>query len=182
MNTEKVCIFASVNLKRTNMMSKKTLLSACLGGVLGLMSSCGANAQMPKGELTSLSYTRSGMMAGYEYEGRVEKTDSGIIVKAMRESYGPSYQLTIDQKTLDKFRAIIEEEKMYEYKNRYEPAVRVLDGYMWSFFANFSDDQYISSGGSNAGPDGNGLGRIWKLFIELANDPKAVMIDKEREW
>ena len=163
-------------------MTKKTMLGACLGGVLGLMTSCGAKAQMPEGELTRLSYTRSGMMAGYEYEGRVEVTDSGIIVKAMRETYGPLYQLTIDKETLAKFRTIVEEEKMYEYKNRYEPPVRVLDGYMWSFYAEFSDDKYISSGGSNAGPGGNGLGRIRALFEELAKDSKAVQIERGREW
>ena len=146
------------------------------------MSSCGIKAQMPDSELTSLTYTRSGMMAGYQYEGRLEKTDSGIIVKAMRESYGPLYQLTIDTKTLAKFRAIIEEEKMYEYKERYLPPFEVLDGYMWSFYAHFTDDKSISSGGSNAAPGGNGLTRIRDLFIELANDPKAVQIEKEREW
>ena len=158
-------------------MKKKTILTACLGGVLGLMASCGAKAQMPEGELTSISYTRSGMMAGYEYEGRVETTDNGIILTAMRETYGLLYQLTIDKETMAKFRAIIEEEKMYKYESHYTPPVQVHDGYMWSFSAAFSDGKCIDSGGSNAGPGGNGIGRIRGLFTELANDPKAVQLE-----
>lgn len=164
------------------MMSKKSMLGACLGGMLGLLTSCGAKAQMPDSELMSVSYTRSGTMAGYEYEGRIETTDSGIILTAMRENYGPLYQLTIDKEILAKFRTIIEEEKMYEYKSHYEPPVRVYDGYMWSFYATFSDGKSIDSGGSNAGPGGNGIARIRALFTELANDPKAVQLEPTTDY
>ena len=159
-------------------MTKKTMLEACLGGMLGLLSSCGAKAQMPEGDLTGISYTRSGMMAGYEYEGRVEKEGEDLVLYAMRETYGPLYKLTLDKKTMAKFRAIIEEEQMYKYESHYRPPFQVLDGYMWSFNAEFSDGKYISSGGSNAGPGGNGLGRIRGLFEELAKDPKAVQIEQ----
>ncbi len=159
-------------------MKIKSLLWACFGGLLGVFTSCGT--KMPSGELVSIEYTRSGTMAGYEYEGRVETKDDGTIVaQAMRESYCSLYQLVVDKKTLTDLQRIIVEEKMYAYKEHYRPLLEVLDGYMWSFHARFSDGESISSSGSNAAPSGDGLKRLREYFVRLANSPGAVQVEDE---
>lgn len=71
--------------------------------------------------------------------------------------------------TMARFRQIIEEEKMYKYKERYTPMMQVLDGWGWSFSAKFSDGSVISSHGENAGPRGDGLKRIRSYMQELVS-------------
>ena len=162
-------------------MKIRALLWTCLGGLLGLLTSCGTK-KMPESELVSIEYTRSGTMAGFEYEGHVDLNDDGTVVaRAMRESHGPLYQLVVNKETLADLRKIIEEEKMYAYKERYLPPFEVLDGYMWSFHARFSDDTCISSGGSNASPGGGGLKRLRDYFTQLANNPDAVQVESEED-
>ena len=86
----------------------------CLvGGLVGVLS-C-ALKKMPDGELVSVEYTRSGTMAGYVYEGHVERDSTGaFVLRAMKENYGPLFEKKLDVATMRKFRQIIEEEKMYE--------------------------------------------------------------------
>ena len=73
---------------------------------------------------------------------------------------------------------IIEEEKMYAYKERYRPPMEVLDGESWGFSARFADGSSIYTSGSNAWPEGNGLGRIQSYMIELVQDGVLIK-DKE---
>lgn len=140
-------------------------LVGCILGLLGC-----ATKKMPEGELVRVEFTRSGTMAGYEYEGHVEKDSAGdFVLRAMKESYGPLFERRLDAETMGKFRQIIEEEKMYAYKEVYRPRMEVLDGWGWSFSAAFSDGTVISSHGSNASPRDNGLLRIRNLMEELIN-------------
>ena len=149
----------------------------CLvGGLFGMLS-C-ALKKMPEGELVSVDYTHSGTMAGYVYEGHVERDSTGaFVLRAMKENYGPLFEKKLDPETMMKFRQIIEEEKMYKYNESYRPTLEVLDGWGWSFHATFSDGSVISSYGSNASPDGNGLDRICDYMTELVQD--GVQIETE---
>ena len=81
----------------------------CLvSGLFGVLS-C-ALKKMPEGELLSLDYTRSGTMAGYVYEGHVERDSTGaFVLRAMKENYGPLFEKKLDSETMMKFRQIIEE-------------------------------------------------------------------------
>ena len=76
----------------------------------------------------------------------------------------------IDADQMTHFRQIIEEEKMYKYKESYKPPFEVLDGWGWSFRARFSDGSSIYSHGFNAGPKDNGLARIRGYMEELVQD------------
>ena len=149
------------------MMKKNGFIACLVGGMLSLVG-CASKKVMPAGDLVGVSYTQSGTMAGYEYEGRVEQDSTGVFVlRAMKENYGPLFEKRVDAEVMRKFRQIIEEEQMYAYKESYEPKFEVLDGTMWSFHAVFSDGTTISSGGANASPDGNGLTRIVNYMTEL---------------
>ena len=147
---------------------------ACI--IAGLMSLLGCGAQKPEGELLSIEYTESGTMAGYVYEGRVKQNpDKSFVLTAMKENYGQLYQKPIGKEEMEKFRQIILEEKMYNYKERYLPKMEVLDGYGWHFSANFSDGTRIYSYGSNARPGGSGLGRIQGYFLQLIADADTIV-------
>lgn len=149
-------------------MKSKGLFLCLLSGVLGLIG-C-APKKMPEGDLIRVEYTRSGTMAGYEFEGRVEQDSAGsFVIRAMKESYGALYEKKVSPEVLQHFRQIIEEEKMYKYKERYTPMMQVLDGWGWSFSAKFSDGSVISSHGENAGPRGDGLKRIRSYMQELVS-------------
>ena len=125
--------------------------------------------KMPEGELLRVKYSRHAARAGAEYEGLVERDSTGTyILKAMQTPYGPLFQKQLDATEVQQFRQIIQEEKMYQYKEIYTPMMRVLDGYSWSFSAKFSDGNIVSTHGENASPRGDGLARIRNLMIELA--------------
>jgi hypothetical protein len=149
-------------------MNKRNIMTTLLGGLLGIFTACGQKTLMPDGALLSLDYTISGTMAGYEYEAHVETLKNGNVeVRASSEPYGPLVVKTVDKSALDSLRTIIETEKMYAYKNHYEPPFEVLDGRMWSFHALFEGDKSISSHGSNAWPKGDGLSRIREYIATL---------------
>jgi len=133
---------------------------------LGLLSGC--SKTMPTGDLVSLEYTRSGTVAGYEYEGRIEADGNGdYIIRAMQEYYGPLYEKKVDAEAVTKLRDIIEREKIYAYKSNYQSTLNVLDGYSWHFHATFSDGGEIDSHGNNAWPDGGGLGVVHAYLVKL---------------
>lgn len=161
---------------------KRICLLFCVLGSLFSLIGCSVK-KMPEGELLSVEFARSGMRAGNEYEGRVEKDSSGVItLTAMKEPYGPLFEKRLSAKDLQKFRQIIEENKMYKYKDSYRPMVRVLDGWSWSFTAVFSDGTSISSHGSNAGPSDDGLQEIRELMQELIKDGvKIETVDDEEK-
>lgn len=158
---------------------KRKLLFVCLmSGLFGTIS-C-TFKRMPERVLVSVEYTRTGTMAGYEYEGRAHQDSSGaFVLRAMREPYGPLFEKKLDAAAMQKFRQIIEDEKMYKYKDRYEPMMRVYDGTMWDFTARFSDGSVIRSHGSNASPKGDGLQRICDYMQELVGDSVAKPVESE---
>jgi len=110
-------------------------------------------------------------MSGFKYEGRVTQDSTGaFVLRAMKENFGDLYEKRIDAEAMNRFRQIIEEEKMYKYKESYTPWLKILDGWGWSFTAAFSNGTEIKSYGSNAHPRGNGLERIRGYMDELIID------------
>ena len=151
-------------------MSKGLLLACLTAGFFGLLG-CAPKKSMPTGDLVGVEYTRSGTMAGYEYEGRVQRDSTGaFVLRAMKENYGPLFEKKLTSQDMEKFLQIIKEEKMYLYKESYQPKMEVLDGWGWSFSAYFSDGSRIRSHGSNASPKGSGLGRIYACMNSLIQD------------
>ena len=160
------------------MMKVRSLFLCLFGGLLGLVG-CTVK-RMPEGSLVRVELTRSGTMAGYEWYGCAEHDSTGIFVlRAMKESYGPLFQKQLSHESMNQFRQIIEDEKMFKYKESYRPKMEVLDGWGWSFRAKFSDGSSISSHGSNASPKGDGLARIQGLMAELIQDGIQVEFPEE---
>jgi hypothetical protein len=126
---------------------------------------------MPDSELVGIRYVSSGTMARPEFEGTITMDSAGVfILKAMKEDYGPMFEKQITTEDMKLFHQIIEEEKMYKYKEAYRPRMQVLDGWGWTFWAKFADGSMIESQGSNASPDGNGLGRVQGYMKDLIQD------------
>lgn len=156
-------------------MRRKGLFFCLIGGLLSAVS-CSVK-KMPEGDLLRVEFSRHAARAGAEYEGLVERDSTGAyILKAMQTPYGPLFQKQLDATEVQQFRQIIQEEKMYQYKDIYTPMMRVLDGYSWSFSAKFSDGNIVSTHGENASPRGEGLARIRNLMTELAKE--GIQIEK----
>jgi len=152
---------------------RKGLFFCLVGGLFGMLG-C-ALKKMPEGELVSVEYSRNGTMARAEFEGSVERDSSGaFVLTAMKDHYGPLFEKKVDAEVMRHFRQIIEDEKMYQYKESYRPTLEVLDGWSWFFRARFSDGSSIYSSGSNASPKGNGLRRIRDYMQELVQDGEQV--------
>ena len=144
--------------------------SAVVLGLLMMWMGC-ATKKMPEAELIGIRYTNTGTMAGYIFEGEMMKDANGdIVLRAMKESYGPLFEKHLTADEVSYFRQIMEEEKMYDYKERYLPKWEVLDGESWMFTAKFADGSSIDTHGSNAWPQGNGLERIRSYMEQLVQD------------
>ncbi|MBQ7685598.1 MAG: hypothetical protein IJT28_00015 [Bacteroidaceae bacterium] len=160
---------------------KKTVLSIIVPifGLLMAWVSC-VTKKMPEAELVGIRYSNMGMIARPIYEGEMIKNEDGeMVLRAMKESYGPLFEKRLTKEEVQHFREIIEEEKMYAYKERYLPSVTVFDGEMWGFDADFADGSSIGSHGSNAWPKGNGLGRIRSYMEELVQDGVQIEFPEE---
>lgn len=141
-----------------------SLLASCVGGVKVV-----DNYQlrsMPEGRLIEVSVSEQGMMAepNYSYQVRLEAdgTVSCVCYEHERSSY---VKYSVGNQLLDSIREVIQEHKMYRYARSYY-RTDVLDGTMWGFGARFDDAQSIYSGGSNAGPDDNGVSVIRTMCKE----------------
>ena len=148
-------------------MSKTAIMASMVGVLMGVLTGCGIRQQMPEGKLVSLEYRRSTMRADPQYQVNVETSANGdVVLRAMKEDNGPFFEKKLTAEEVAGFVKIIEEEKMYQYKESYRPLLKVLDGYMWNFSAVFEQGK-IYSGGSNARPKDDGLDRIRAYSISL---------------
>ena len=151
------------------MIKQKGLMTFTFSGLLALIG-CSTKS-MPDSELIGLRYVSSGTMARPEFEGSVKMDSAGVFVlKAMKENYGPMFETQITTDDMKHLRQIIEDEKMYKYKEAYRPRMQVMDGWGWSFWAKFADGSVLESHGSNARPDGNGLGKVHGYMEQLIQD------------
>ena len=160
------------------MIKQKGLMTFAFSGLLALIG-CSTKS-MPDSELIGLRYVSSGTMARPEFEGSVKMDSTGVFVlKAMKENYGPMFEKQITTEDMKHFRQIIEDEKMYKYKESYRPRMQVMDGWGWTFWAKFADGSVIESHGSNARPDGNGLGKVHGYMERLIQDGKQIEFPEE---
>ena len=160
------------------MVKQKGLMTFAFSGLLALIG-CSTKS-MPDSELIGLRYVSSGTMARPEFEGSVKMDSAGVFVlKAMKENYGPMFEKQITTEDMKHFRQIIEDEKMYKYKDSYQPRMQVMDGWGWTFWAKFADGSVIESHGSNARPDGNGLGKVHGYMERLIQDGKQIEFPEE---
>ena len=120
-------------------------------------------------------------MVEYEYGGmrmypvskvRVERKDGKVVlVSKGTVTEEKEFVITDGEQILKEALAIIEEEKMLDYGVSYDvpPEMQPLDGYAWWFSAKLADGRSVTSRGRNAGPEGQGLGKIQKLLFGRAH-------------
>ena len=145
-------------------------MASLVGMLMGLLTGCGIRQQMPEGKLVSLEYSRTSMRSNHDYLVNVTTEPNGdVVLRAMKENYGPLFEKKLTAEEVAGFVKIIEEEKMYQYKESYTPVFKVLDGYQWYFSADF-EQGHLYSHGSNARPKDNGLDRIREYSISLLDD------------
>ncbi len=121
--------------------------------------------------LDMVEYEHSGMRLEVVSKVRVERKN-GKVTLITQGSRSDEKEFVIDdgEQLLREALTIIEQEKMLDYGVSYElpPNMQPLDGYMWSFSAKLSDGRSVSSRGHNAGPEGEGLGKIHILLFKRA--------------
>ena len=124
---------------------------------------------MPQGKLLEVGYRYGGMMMEMVSNMTLSRREGPARLTFFFYNQEVSYE--VSDTLFDAARRIIEEEKMYAYAVNYslELSERILDGYHWSFFANFEDERLRSSG-SHVSPEGNGLNRLSTLLREAAMD------------
>lgn len=138
---------------------------------------------MPQGKLLELEYNFSGMRIEMFSDFDLHRKEKGPGATMKFRHFNKEVTYEVSDTLLDAAKRIIEEEKMYEYGISYEweslNGGRILDGYAWHFYAGFEDKQHISSRGSNASPDGDGLHRIRELLSEAAK--KCIEQDESKQ-
>lgn len=125
-------------------------------------------------------------MVEYEYGGmrmypvskvRVERKD-GKVVLVSKGTVTDEEEFVLDdgEQLLKEALKIIEEEKMLDYGVSYDvpPEMQPLDGYAWWFSAKLADGRSVTSRGRNAGPEGDGLGKMHKLLFDRALKLKGI--------
>lgn len=108
---------------------------------------------------------------------RVERKD-GKVVLVSKGTVTEEEEFVLDdgEQLLKEALKIIEEEKMLDYGVSYDvpPEMQPLDGYAWWFSAKLADGRSVTSRGRNAGPEGDGLGKMHKLLFDRALKLKGI--------
>jgi hypothetical protein len=123
---------------------------------------------MPEGRLMRVTYFRQGMMIEEFSRFELQRQPEGCTLTFRH--YSDKLSFEVSDTLLDAARRIIEQERMYEYAPNYslDSDIEVSDGYFWAFEAWFEGDRHLSSGGEQAGPDGNGLYLMGNLLRDAA--------------
>lgn len=121
--------------------------------------------------LEMVHYMWQGMMMYPVADVRVERRD-GKVVLTTRGTVGEEKEFVLKdgEQLLQQALKIIERNRMLDYSSSYELSseFQVLDGYAWEFGARLTDGRKVSSRGSNAEPDGDGLADMQDLLFNRA--------------
>lgn len=177
----------------------KTIISlTVISIVAAVVVSCSGKRPLvgnpaPVGKLTCYEYGESGMMAQPEHAFKITLNDDSatamLVVSGANDLLlpGMSYDdevfkkrlfeggdtITVPATILDSIAQVIIEHKMYNYEDNYTPPFEVSDGTQWHCYASYNDETWLSSGGSNAWPDDNGLSVINNILVTAYRDERA---------
>jgi len=129
------------------------------------------SAKAQKCGLDMVQYSWQGMMMYPVSDVSVERK-AGKVVMTVRGTVGDEKEFVLadGEQLLKAALEIINRERMLDYGVSYQlnSEFQVLDGYSWSFSARLADGRKVSSHGSNAEPDGDGLASIQDLLFGRA--------------
>lgn len=121
--------------------------------------------------LEMVHYMWQGMMMYPVADVKVERRD-GKVVLTTRGTVGDEKEFVLKdgEQLLKQALEIIEKNRMLDYGQSYSVRsdIEVLDGYAWEFGARLNDGRKVSSRGSNAEPDGEGLAEMQDLLFNRA--------------
>ena len=125
---------------------------------------------MPQGRLLKVTCRYQGMMMQPFSNFDLQRDTVTGAAKLSFSHYSDDKEYAVSDTLLDAARRIIEEEKMYEYDSHYSLNLdeRILDGFNWSFSADFEGKERLFSSGSHVMPDGNGIHRLEGLLFDAA--------------
>ena len=137
--------------------------------ILLLMNLFGcSNKSEPKGPVKYLQYSCSEMRDRVEFVYTRAEDGSGTLTKKRGYNDEEGQTIQLPASVGDELWKIVQEYKMYSYKESYSPAFEVRDGYMWKLRAKFTEGNDIYTSGDNAMPDnGRGIRKLVDYLNEL---------------
>ncbi len=163
-------------------------ITTALLSLLSIFPCCADKQPAPKLPLKEISYTAGSQMIAYPETSMRFFTSNDSVFAVVFDINQIQYSRYLVKKedVMKQMKQIILDEKMYRYKSSYSNPY-VLDGDGWSFYASFFDDvddrhkhmEWISSGGSNKYPKGNGLKLIREAMQEALTDAQFLYICDE---
>jgi hypothetical protein len=137
---------------------------------------------MPQGRLLRVEYSFQGMRMAPFRDFDLRRSADGSKSTFSFHHVGEVNIDGVPDSLFDAARRIIEEERMYEYASSYglspEIGQRMLDGYRWSFDAEFENNESISSSGRHVSPEGKGLNRMEELLSNAAKGYVESTLDR----
>ena len=119
---------------------------SCLLAIMG----CGPKAR--QGTPVRYEYSYSGTMMYPILWYEVSRDDNGLMTVAFSKDHSNDISvIKAPDDALKHIGELINEHKLYKLDPSYMPAMDILDGYGWHMFVEYEDD-YLSSGGTNAWP------------------------------
>lgn len=143
------------------MMKHIILIAVAMVVLMGMLACKGAKnvtevvkKPAPTGRLVGFHYVEHGTMAQPNFEYMLRRDSGKVSLYVFRpwidEGWGDTVVVADD--VIDHVEKLIKDNNLQNYQDHYSPNMQVLDGYSWSYQAEFDDDVTLSSGGSNAGP------------------------------
>ena len=125
-------------------------ISAFLVTMISLLSfSCSGKA--PEGEMTYYKYGESNgyAISGSTYTAEVKPDGTCLLTKKVisGDFDNPTIvSVTVDKSVMEHILELFLSNKMYDYKEQYQPKSEITDGTDWSFSAKVGNKSYRSSG------------------------------------
>lgn len=133
--------------------------------VIAMLLGCGSadsKKAMPKGRLLSLEFEKTARSIWPEEYFLVDTDENGKTWLTNISQEGDTVKVAAENGLLSSLRHIIEQDRLYQLKERYTPFGDVRDGWQWRFVARFENDESIYSECTNTRPGRLSLDRILK--------------------
>ena len=105
----------------------------------------------PAGEFKYYEYRCTSMREYPREYYKLERTEENGVTLSWAKRNSDITVLRVSDEAAGKVDAMVDEYKLQNLKNLYQPPFRVLDGFQWSLYIRY-DKGGISSGGDNAWP------------------------------
>ena len=135
---------------------------------------------VPTGQLVNFHYVEHGMMAQPNFEYTLKRNAKNKVTLCvyrpwLDEGWGDTIKVPVD--VIAHVEKLIKDNNLQNYKDHYSPKMQVMDGYQWSYEAEFDDETTLSSGGSNARPGDKTLNVIAEYLDSCYASVKGIKLE-----